>query len=71
MSERMNERLNVLCAAGELSRALLHVRAPDWANDEAQTPEDKPQVQRYRCYNISHSLHPLVQVFLVKAGKSM
>ncbi|KAA6428351.1 MAG: hypothetical protein FRX49_01946 [Trebouxia sp. A1-2] len=34
--------------AGELSRALLHVRTPGWADDEAQTPEDKPQVQRYR-----------------------
>ncbi|DBA73958.1 hypothetical protein WJX77_002142 [Trebouxia sp. C0004] len=34
--------------AGELSRALLHVRTPGWADDEASTPEDRPQVQRYR-----------------------
>ena len=43
----MNEPCTVT-AVGELSRALLHVRTPGWADDEAQTPEDKPQVQRYR-----------------------
>ena len=43
----MNEPCTVT-VVGELSRALLHVRTPGWADDEAQTPEDKPQVQRYR-----------------------
>lgn len=56
MEERLNVWLNEFCsttATGELSRALLHVRTPGWADDEAQTPEDKPQVQRYRCATVT------------------
>ncbi len=56
MEERLNEWLNEPCtmtAVGELSRALLHVRTPGWADDEAQIPEDKPQVQRYRYATIT------------------
>ncbi len=52
MEERLNEWLtkaHTMAGIGELSRALLHVRTPGWADDEAQTPQDRPQVQRYRC----------------------
>ena len=51
-----NEWLTKPCTMagiGELSRALLHVRTPGWADDEAQTPQDKPQVQRYRCATVT------------------
>jgi hypothetical protein len=34
--------------APELARALLHLRVPDWADDEATTPEDKPKNQQFR-----------------------
>jgi hypothetical protein len=52
----VNEWLNkprTMTAIGELSRALLHVRTPGWADDEAQNPEDRPQVQRYRCVTVT------------------
>ena len=33
--------------AGELGRALLHTRVPEWAEVEAD--EEKPTDQRFRC----------------------
>eukprot|EP00884_Botryococcus_braunii_P006828 jgi/Botrbrau1/16146/Bobra.0281s0003.1 len=34
--------------AGEMARALLHTRPPDWGEEEAATPEEKPEEQRAR-----------------------
>lgn len=64
MSKWPNEWLTkpcIMAGIGELSRALLHVRTPGWADDEAQTPEDKPQVQRYRCARVTKYYAPVHQ----------
>ena len=38
----------VLCAAVELSRALLHLRVPEWAVEEATSADGNPEHQRNR-----------------------
>ena len=35
-----------MCRAGELARALLYLRAPDWAEREAERDEERPETQR-------------------------
>ena len=37
------------CCAGELARALLYTRAPDWAEREAAREEERPETQRLGC----------------------
>ena len=39
---------SVLYAAVELSRALLHLRVPEWAVEEATNADDNPEYQRNR-----------------------
>lgn len=37
------------CCAGELARALLYTRAPNWAEREAVREEERPEMQRLGC----------------------
>lgn len=39
---------NILYAAVELSRALLHLRIPEWAVEEATNADGNPEYQRNR-----------------------